>query len=383
MKEIGIAKTIVKRRHEMGLTQDELAISLGVTKASVSKWETGLSYPDILMLPKLASFFNVSIDELLNYTPQLSHQDITKLYKQLADDFAEKPFDEVYEECESLIKKYYSCFPFLLQMCVLYINHYPMAGSGEASAKIIREICDLCNRIKTECNEAALISETISIEALAHLILSQLYAGTNPELMKQELGIIFDLLGKDIKPPLGNSEVLINAYQLQGNNEKAKQLCQVHMYNNLMSLLSSFPRFMTLYQDQPERLDEITNRCMKLLEVFQVENLSPNTAACCFYQSASAYMMLQNKEAALQMLNKYSKACIRLFENMTLHGDSFFDQLDSWFENYDLGIQPPRSRQLVYDSIISSLGPESIFAPLVNEKEMKEMITQLRRIIKC
>lgn len=383
MREIGIANTITKRRHEMGLTQDELATRLGVTKASVSKWETGLSYPDILMLPKLASFFNVSIDELLNYTPQLSHQEISNLYKRLADAFAEKPFQEVYDECESLIKKYYSCFPFLLQMCVLYINHYPIAGSGESSLKLIQETCNICNRIKTECDDATLISETISIEAFAHLILSQIYAGTNTDLMKQELGIIFDLLGKDIKPPLGNSEVLINAYQLQGNNEKSKQLCQVHMYNNLMSLLTSFPQYMCLYEDQPERLDEIINRCMKLLNVFQIESLSPNAAACCYYQSASAYMKLQNKEATLQMLNKYTKACILLFENMTLHGDSFFDQLDSWFENYNLGIQPPRSRQLVYDSIISSLGPESIFAPLENEKEMKEMITQLRRTKKC
>lgn len=43
MKEINISNTIVKHRREMGMTQDELASSLGVTKASVSKWETGVS----------------------------------------------------------------------------------------------------------------------------------------------------------------------------------------------------------------------------------------------------------------------------------------------------------------------------------------------------
>ena len=383
MKEIGIANTIVKRRREMGMTQDELATNLGVTKASVSKWETGLSYPDIIMLPKLASFFNISIDELLNYTPQLSHQDITKMYRKLADAFAEKPFQEVYEESEALIKKYYSCFPFLLQMCILYINHYPMAGGQDDSLNIVHEICSLCNRIKTECDDATLIKDTIRIEALAHLILSQSYASTNPELMKQELGIIFDLLGKDIKPPLGESEVLINAYQLQGNIEKAQQMCQVYMYNNLMSMLNTFPRFLSLYADQPDRVEEISNRCIKLLEVFQIDNLNPNTAAGCYYQIASMYMMMNNKQATLKMLGKFTQSCTYLFENMTLHGDDFFDLLDSWFQNLDLGIQPPRSKQLVYASVLDSLGPKSIFAPLEHEIEMKEMISQLRRVIKC
>jgi transcriptional regulator with XRE-family HTH domain len=41
MKEINIAKTIVSKRREKGITQDELAEYIGVSKASVSKWETG------------------------------------------------------------------------------------------------------------------------------------------------------------------------------------------------------------------------------------------------------------------------------------------------------------------------------------------------------
>ena len=45
-----------------------------VTKASVSKWETGQSYPDILLLPKLATFFNVTVDELIGYEPQLNRK---------------------------------------------------------------------------------------------------------------------------------------------------------------------------------------------------------------------------------------------------------------------------------------------------------------------
>ena len=40
MKEINIARTIINKRKEKGLTQDELASYIGVSKAAVSKWET-------------------------------------------------------------------------------------------------------------------------------------------------------------------------------------------------------------------------------------------------------------------------------------------------------------------------------------------------------
>ena len=51
MNELNIAKTLVLKRKEKGITQEELAAYIGVSKASVSKWETGQSYPDITFLP--------------------------------------------------------------------------------------------------------------------------------------------------------------------------------------------------------------------------------------------------------------------------------------------------------------------------------------------
>ena len=65
MKEIRLGRVLVGNRHKRGITQDELAAYLGVSKAAVSKWETGMTYPDITLLPQLAAYFNISIDELM------------------------------------------------------------------------------------------------------------------------------------------------------------------------------------------------------------------------------------------------------------------------------------------------------------------------------
>ena len=55
---------IMRLRKENDLTQEQLANGLGITYQAVSKWETGVSSPDISMLPLLADIFDVSIDEL-------------------------------------------------------------------------------------------------------------------------------------------------------------------------------------------------------------------------------------------------------------------------------------------------------------------------------
>ncbi len=60
---------ISAHRKRLGLTQDQLAASLGVTAQAVSKWENNQSCPDIATLPRLAEIFGVSTDELLGYQP--------------------------------------------------------------------------------------------------------------------------------------------------------------------------------------------------------------------------------------------------------------------------------------------------------------------------
>lgn len=60
-----MGQRIAELRKKRGLTQEELAEQLGVSPQAVSKWENDLACPDIMTLPKLADFFNVTIDELL------------------------------------------------------------------------------------------------------------------------------------------------------------------------------------------------------------------------------------------------------------------------------------------------------------------------------
>lgn len=57
MSQLNFSSNISRLRHEKNITQEQLAEFVGITKASVSKWETGQSLPDVLLLPRLAAFF--------------------------------------------------------------------------------------------------------------------------------------------------------------------------------------------------------------------------------------------------------------------------------------------------------------------------------------
>lgn len=68
MDNVEIGKYLLKLRKEKSLTQNELALKLGVTYQAVSRWENGDSIPDIDSLGNIADFYNISIDDILQRT---------------------------------------------------------------------------------------------------------------------------------------------------------------------------------------------------------------------------------------------------------------------------------------------------------------------------
>ncbi len=69
-----IGKSIKKQRTEKGLTQDQLAEKLHVTRQAVSNWETGKTQPDVETLSALAECFEIPVEELI-YGKATGHQE--------------------------------------------------------------------------------------------------------------------------------------------------------------------------------------------------------------------------------------------------------------------------------------------------------------------
>lgn len=83
---ICISENIRKLRSGMGLTQETLAERTGVTVQAVSKWENGLSCPDIALLPEIADIFGITVDSLLRGDGTVRAADGSGILGTLPDD---------------------------------------------------------------------------------------------------------------------------------------------------------------------------------------------------------------------------------------------------------------------------------------------------------
>lgn len=74
--EFNFGKKLKELRHKKDVTQEELAAHLKISSQAVSKWERDESYPDITLLPRLALYFDVTIDEMLGISGEKMKEDV-------------------------------------------------------------------------------------------------------------------------------------------------------------------------------------------------------------------------------------------------------------------------------------------------------------------
>lgn len=80
--KLNIGDTIKYLRKEKDITQDELADILGVSYQSVSRWENGICYPDIELLPVISEFFGLTVDKLLGINEHIEQEKVAQyLYR--------------------------------------------------------------------------------------------------------------------------------------------------------------------------------------------------------------------------------------------------------------------------------------------------------------
>lgn len=102
-----LSENLKQVRREKGITQEQLANTLGVSFQSVSRWETGTAYPDIELLPVIAGYFGITVDELIGTAQagnELRYEEYTARIKELRLQGKE-------EECIKLLRQMHAEFP--------------------------------------------------------------------------------------------------------------------------------------------------------------------------------------------------------------------------------------------------------------------------------
>ena len=366
MKVLNIGKCIIQKRKERGITQEQLANYIGVSKASVSKWESGVSYPDILLIPELATYFNISLDELLGYSPQLTKEDIKKIYNKLSHEFAVKPFDEVMEQCNKLIKKYYSCFPFLLSMIKLLLNYSTLVRTEVIKKEIFQQCILLSKRIKEESENISDIKNANTMEALAEMAL-----GNSEEVIR--------LLDNKLAPYSGDDVILINAYKMQEKTAQANEANQILLYNNVINTLTLLNNYLSLNMMEPVLFEKIYSQGIQIIDSFQLKEIFTNDVLGIHIIAAQGYLIQQKKEKAIDALEQYVNTVCRIQFPLSFKGNEYFTQVDKWFEdNNCIGTNTSIDEITLKKNFVNAVAENPAFTPLREDERYNLLVKKLK-----
>ena len=152
------------------LTQEQLAEYLNVSSQAVSKWETGASSPDIDMLPRLAVFFQTSLDELFDFDRRKIAEEVDALVAQSV------PLREEPEKAEAFYRRALGKYPNneVLLNCLLMV--IPPARSRER-LRIGQRLLDCTTDDEIKYDVLRLLAQTyhgIGEDAMAEHCLAQM-----------------------------------------------------------------------------------------------------------------------------------------------------------------------------------------------------------------
>lgn len=195
--QIKIGDKIRELRHRDGRKQDDLANALGVTAQAVSRWEANGGYPDMEMIPAIANYFNISIDELFGYSKD--REDKLKNILIKADEALNEQGDMT--ECVEMLRSAAYEFPSEPNILVKLGYALSMQGWKKHGAR----------------------SYTTNDSDYAY---EDTEYNSNNEYWQEEVRVFEKALTMDITPEDRNTVILmlVDVYAKMGYNDKAKSL---------------------------------------------------------------------------------------------------------------------------------------------------------------
>lgn len=116
---MSIGKVIRKYRKEKNMTQEEMAVRLGVTAPAVNKWENENSFPDIMLLAPIARLLEISLDTLLSFRDELTAEEINGIINELNEKLKTVSYEEAFQWIKEKLEQYPNCEWLMLSAAVV------------------------------------------------------------------------------------------------------------------------------------------------------------------------------------------------------------------------------------------------------------------------
>ena len=241
--QLDLGNNIRQLRRRDKRTQEALAEALGVTSQAVSRWESGGSFPDMNLIPSIANYFGVSIDELFGYTNDRTKridEVVTQIYDMIRQN---NGVDNNISECIAIARNALVEFPgneklMLSLASVLYTAGYVRYGECHLIDEEGYSVYD------TEKHKA--YEEWREAIPLYEKVLETLPNGSLRDRAVEELSQLYVNVGSYDKslslaesaPKMWNSRELLRIYACDGKQQaKAMGEALLHTVNSCAALI--------------------------------------------------------------------------------------------------------------------------------------------------
>ena len=292
MQDINIGQTIARERRAVGITQDDLAAHLGVTKAAVSKWELGQSLPDVALLPRIAAYFRLTLDQLFDYRPQLSTQEVGELYLSLMEQFACDP-EAAYQRAEEAVAGYYSCWPLLLQAASLYL--WRTAVEPERKDELATRALELLSRVEEHGDD---VDAVLGAKILHGSILS---------LLGDVDGAIELMESLRPKRMVPIDDMLASLYEQKGDGDASLRIQQESLFWGSTNAMGSIVSQLHQVGDA-ERAEALLRAGEGMLAGFEFERTNPTIAIMFWGNAARACAGIGDAARAASYADRFARA---------------------------------------------------------------------------
>lgn len=294
-----INEILAQFRSESGLTQEEVANHLGITKAAVSKRECGQSMPDILLLPAIAELYSTSIDDLFGHVQEPDKESIDAAYRTalalLGEDY-NAGIDYVRQQ----VRENWTCCELLRMMGVALFAQIPkLRGFNSGFLEDESLLCaNEAERIIRRVIELSPSGAGISAE-LPSLVRILLWTGREREAEKL-------LDSYERKEPCLQAALLAQLHREAGRNEEALTILQRALLVSLLEAQSVMTAMAPMVGDS--KLAELADLAMALQSDRALASIFPTLVPAVRLQQAKNLVRTAPADDVLQALGAFADA---------------------------------------------------------------------------
>lgn len=288
-----INNIIKEKRISKNLTQEQIATQLGVSTPAVNKWEKGISFPDITLLPPLARLLDTDLNTLLSFKDDLTDQEIALFLNELSELSNKHNFKDIYNKAIDKIHEFPNSYMLIYSVAtlldgILVLNN--KTNPDEYKKKI------------ESLYEQVLCSEDINLKSQAQAMLISKYINRN-EYDKAEL-LLQDI---PVKNYIDKKRIQAKLYIASNKLEEAALIEEEKLLSSVQEIQSILFSLLSI-AIKDNRLDDakyIADVSKKSVEIFDMWEYSKYVAHFQLYTETKD--RLKTLKILLPMLKSMTK----------------------------------------------------------------------------